>query len=163
MSSNSGIPDDDSWFWEQRSVSSFVIFSAIFIMLSFYSIFQCVFYRNPRTSSSRSPTSRSRGDLNEPNLDDRHSIQIQDRALEMRVISSLPMSQFKKNEAEEKRGTNIECAICLGEFEEEEWVKRLPSCSHVFHVSCIDTWFRSPLCRSYIYHNNLALFLTTHR
>ncbi|XP_028775780.1 E3 ubiquitin-protein ligase RING1-like [Neltuma alba] len=156
MSSNSGTPEDDSFFWEAHKVSSVVIFSAIFIILTFYSIFHCLFYRTAPTSSSRNRTSS--GDLDEPDPDDHYSRQIRGRGLELGVISALPMSQFKKNE-----GTNRECAICLGEFEEEEWVKRLPSCAHVFHVSCIATWLRShsscPLCRSNVNYDHLALNL----
>ncbi|XP_078441769.1 RING-H2 finger protein ATL16-like [Wolffia australiana] len=44
------------------------------------------------------------------------------------------------------------CAVCLGEFSDGELLRRLPSCSHSFHVACIDTWLRScascPICRS---------------
>nr|KYP58571.1 RING-H2 finger protein ATL1O [Cajanus cajan] len=69
------------------------------------------------------------------------------------VINSLPVFQIKKGE---EMAVNVECAICLGEFEEGEWIKLLPNCTHGFHVSCIDTWFRShsncPLCRSCVAH-----------
>lgn len=45
----------------------------------------------------------------------------------------------------------IECAICLGEFEEKEAVKMIPKCHHVFHLQCIDTWLEMhvtcPVCR----------------
>lgn len=43
------------------------------------------------------------------------------------------------------------CVVCLGEFEEKEWVKVIPRCGHVFHPSCIDAWLVSrgscPICR----------------
>lgn len=69
-------------------------------------------------------------------------------------INSLPITQFKKNVAQQMP-INVDCAICLGEFEEEEWLKVLPNCNHGFHVSCIDTWFRCnsncPLCRSRVH------------
>lgn len=51
-----------------------------------------------------------------------------------------------------KQGIKPECAICLSEFEEREWVKGIPYCGHVFHAECIDTWLSShvtcPLCRT---------------
>ncbi|XVF05570.1 hypothetical protein REPUB_Repub05bG0183800 [Reevesia pubescens] len=79
----------------------------------------------------------------------------QSNALESTVIHSLPITQFKKEnkEEEERPGLrNTECAVCLGEFEEGEWLRNLPNCGHAFHISCIDTWFQShsscPLCRS---------------
>jgi hypothetical protein len=45
-----------------------------------------------------------------------------------------------------------ECAVCLSEFEEEDDLRLLPGCKHVFHQDCIDVWFQShstcPLCRA---------------
>ncbi|KAG4979741.1 hypothetical protein JHK84_033330 [Glycine max] len=63
--------------------------------------------------------------------------QFQSRGLNFIVVQSLPTFQFKKNEREQDKTISVECAICLGEFEEGEWLKRLPHCSHSFHVSCI--------------------------
>ncbi|KAF5940828.1 hypothetical protein HYC85_021995 [Camellia sinensis] len=44
------------------------------------------------------------------------------------------------------------CAVCLGEYAEEEELRVLPECGHSFHVTCIDTWLHShpncPLCRA---------------
>lgn len=41
------------------------------------------------------------------------------------------------------------CAVCLDDFEEGDWVRRLP-CLHHFHPPCIDRWLlqnkRCPLC-----------------
>lgn len=45
----------------------------------------------------------------------------------------------------------VDCAVCLSEFEERETVKVIPSCGHVFHPVCIDSWLfcrgSCPLCR----------------
>ncbi|XP_047155416.1 RING-H2 finger protein ATL54-like [Vigna umbellata] len=47
-----------------------------------------------------------------------------------------------------------ECVICLTSFEEEESVRKLHSCKHIFHTLCIDKWLGShsgcPLCRTQI-------------
>ncbi|ESW07465.1 hypothetical protein PHAVU_010G132300 [Phaseolus vulgaris] len=52
-------------------------------------------------------------------------------------------------------GTNqTECVICLTSFEEEESVRKLHTCKHIFHTLCIDKWLGShsgcPLCRTQI-------------
>ncbi|CAL9101551.1 unnamed protein product [Musa textilis] len=46
----------------------------------------------------------------------------------------------------------LECAVCLSEFEDDEELRLLPRCSHVFHSDCIDSWLAShvtcPVCRA---------------
>ncbi|XP_068661153.1 RING-H2 finger protein ATL1-like [Aristolochia californica] len=76
------------------------------------------------------------------------------RGLDESVIRSIPIFQFKKGVEDGKEKNWNECAVCLNEFEEDERLRILPSCSHAFHIDCIDTWFESnancPLCRSSI-------------
>ncbi|KAL6888996.1 hypothetical protein ACP4OV_010022 [Aristida adscensionis] len=49
-------------------------------------------------------------------------------------------------------GAAVDCAVCLGEVDDGETVRRLPACRHVFHRECIDMWLRAhatcPVCRS---------------
>ncbi|CAI5506156.1 unnamed protein product [Closterium sp. Naga37s-1] len=44
----------------------------------------------------------------------------------------------------------VECSVCLTEFKEEERVRRLHCCTHMFHQECIDGWLQAhtscPLC-----------------
>ncbi|EEF28817.1 E3 ubiquitin-protein ligase ATL31 [Ricinus communis] len=46
----------------------------------------------------------------------------------------------------------LECAICLSEFEDDETLRLLPKCNHVFHPECIDEWLTCrvtcPVCRA---------------
>lgn len=43
------------------------------------------------------------------------------------------------------------CSICLGEYEEKEILRIMPSCHHNFHLACIDVWLQKqttcPICR----------------
>ncbi|KAJ7292288.1 hypothetical protein O6H91_Y288000 [Diphasiastrum complanatum] len=47
---------------------------------------------------------------------------------------------------------NTSCSICLGDYKDEEILRMLPECRHVFHAHCIDAWLRlhasCPMCRT---------------
>ncbi|XVE79357.1 hypothetical protein DITRI_Ditri14bG0051700 [Diplodiscus trichospermus] len=68
------------------------------------------------------------------------------KGLDPTIVRSLPVYAYHGNAKYQ-----VDCAICLSEFEEMEFVKTIPYCKHVFHVECIDTWLAShiscPVCR----------------
>ncbi|KAL2902754.1 putative E3 ubiquitin-protein ligase RHA1A [Bienertia sinuspersici] len=44
------------------------------------------------------------------------------------------------------------CAVCLYEYEEEDEIRRMRNCRHMFHRCCVDRWIdhdrkTCPLCR----------------
>lgn len=45
-----------------------------------------------------------------------------------------------------------ECSICLSAVEDNDALRRLPACGHVFHQACIDLWLlrqsKCPLCKT---------------
>ncbi|AQL03766.1 RING-H2 finger protein ATL39 [Zea mays] len=51
-------------------------------------------------------------------------------------------------------GEAAQCAVCLEGMKDGEAARRLPTCSHAFHASCIDMWLDShatcPVCRSHV-------------
>lgn len=70
--------------------------------------------------------------------------------LDESVIKTIPLSIYTA------KSRDRECAVCLLEFEDDDYVRTLPICSHAFHVDCIDVWLRShancPLCRAVVFH-----------
>lgn len=78
--------------------------------------------------------------------------------LDQSVIDSIEIIKYRTGDGTDGMdGKNSDCVVCLGVFEEEERLRRLPKCGHAFHVTCIDTWLRShtncPLCRAAIDQN----------
>lgn len=65
------------------------------------------------------------------------------------AIKTIPLSIYSR------KSNSHNCAICLLDFRENDYVRTLPVCSHAFHVDCIDIWLRShancPLCRACIF------------
>ncbi|KAJ3693088.1 hypothetical protein LUZ60_012183 [Juncus effusus] len=77
------------------------------------------------------------------------STSIEGRGLSESSIQAIPTIRYKKDG--KKIGFH-ECAVCINEFRDEERIRVLPSCFHVFHLDCIDTWLQNnancPLCRA---------------
>ncbi|XVF11060.1 hypothetical protein REPUB_Repub07fG0236900 [Reevesia pubescens] len=67
------------------------------------------------------------------------------------LIQAFPTFKYStvKEFGREKYG--LECAICLGEFNDEDVLRLLTICYHVFHKECVDLWLEShkscPVCR----------------
>ncbi|KAJ8763416.1 hypothetical protein K2173_002299 [Erythroxylum novogranatense] len=77
--------------------------------------------------------------------------------LDEAVIKMIPLSVYtaKTSSFHKANGNGRDCAVCLLEFEDNDYVRTLPVCSHAFHVDCIDIWLRShancPMCRAGIF------------
>ncbi|KAJ0979492.1 hypothetical protein J5N97_014966 [Dioscorea zingiberensis] len=124
---------------------------AVLLLISFYQTIKeaCLTLRqDPTQIFRRRPRRRHQSDTvaHEP------SMQSESRGLASAFIHSLPSIQFCGEIKGGDNHGNAECAVCLGEFLEGEWLRLLPNCGHVFHATCIDTWFGShancPLCRT---------------
>ncbi|KAL3365853.1 hypothetical protein AABB24_010797 [Solanum stoloniferum] len=88
-----------------------------------------------------------------------YSPALENRGLEESVIRSIPIFQYKKREGkdaiiEERTRSSSECAVCLNDFQDNEKLRIIPSCAHIFHIDCIDVWLQKnancPLCRTNI-------------
>ncbi|XP_072956865.1 RING-H2 finger protein ATL65 [Typha angustifolia] len=79
------------------------------------------------------------------------------------AIKAIPISHFSKSKAKYLASTNRDCAVCLLEFEDDDYLRTLPFCSHAFHVDCIDVWLRShancPLCRTAVIRSDSSPFV----
>ncbi|KAH7690370.1 E3 ubiquitin-protein ligase RNF38/44 protein [Dioscorea alata] len=79
------------------------------------------------------------------------------------LIQSLPILRFSKSSSS---SSSNQCSICLTDFQPNEHLRLLPSCSHSFHIDCIDIWLQShpncPLCRSLILSQDFHRTPTMH-
>ncbi|KAK7354950.1 hypothetical protein VNO80_14192 [Phaseolus coccineus] len=70
------------------------------------------------------------------------------RGLEEAVIRLIPVIHYKPEDGDTICG---DCAVCLSEFQQDEKLRVIPNCGHVFHIDCIDVWLQKnthcPLCR----------------
>ncbi|XP_022134384.1 E3 ubiquitin-protein ligase ATL4-like [Momordica charantia] len=65
-------------------------------------------------------------------------------------LEKLPCFEFMA--MEERNGSPVDCAVCLGKFEMGDKCRMLPLCKHSFHARCVDEWLLvtpiCPICRT---------------
>ncbi|KAL2545397.1 RING-H2 finger protein ATL29 [Forsythia ovata] len=73
------------------------------------------------------------------------------RGLDPFIIQSFPSFTYSTVKDCRKEKYGLECAVCLDEFADNDVLRLIILCSHVFHQECIDLWFEShktcPVCR----------------
>ncbi|KAG2695475.1 hypothetical protein I3760_07G014400 [Carya illinoinensis] len=74
------------------------------------------------------------------------------RGLDPAVIETFPTLVYSAVKGLKIGKGALECAVCLNEFEDNEKLRLIPKCDHVFHPECIDAWLAShttcPVCRA---------------
>ncbi|PKU75172.1 E3 ubiquitin-protein ligase ATL6-like [Dendrobium catenatum] len=74
------------------------------------------------------------------------------RGLDSALLETFPTMVYSDVKGRKLGKESLECAVCLCEFEDDDLLRLLPICSHVFHRNCIDVWLDShvtcPVCRS---------------
>ncbi|KHN10162.1 E3 ubiquitin-protein ligase [Glycine soja] len=144
-------PDDDSSpNFSPLVIAIIGILATAFLLASYYTLISK--YCGPRESARRDPNDENfQDDLN-------HNSYLREHAsiagLDEAMIKSIAVFKYKKGSIGGSAGVT-DCSVCLSEFEDDESVRLLPKCSHVFHAPCIDTWLKShsscPLCRAGIF------------
>lgn len=68
------------------------------------------------------------------------------------VVEAFPLIPYKSINRLKNVKARHGCAVCLSEFENQDMLRMLPGCCHVFHPDCIGAWLVSnitcPICRS---------------
>lgn len=71
--------------------------------------------------------------------------------LDPSIIKSFPTFTYSSVKEYRRETYGLECAICLSEFKDEDILRLLTVCCHVFHQECIDLWLElhksCPVCR----------------
>ncbi|KAL6655411.1 hypothetical protein ACP70R_006237 [Stipagrostis hirtigluma subsp. patula] len=120
-----------------------VVLIAAFFFLGFFSIYVRHCYGDGSSSTTPFPAGAAGGGAARSR---------RQRGLDQAVLETFPTMAYA--DVKEHRAVKgaLECAVCLSEFDDDETLRLLPKCSHVFHSDCIDTWLAShvtcPVCRA---------------
>lgn len=129
--------DTNSQFSPSMAIILVVLLSSFFFM-GFFSIYvrRCTSDDEFDTNASANAAAARRPDSQQP------------QGVDAAILQNLPLVAYSSSK---KKGSNVECVVCLTDFEENEPLRQLPKCKHVFHQDCIDMWLFShttcPLCR----------------
>ncbi|KAM0852836.1 hypothetical protein ACQ4PT_051495 [Festuca glaucescens] len=74
------------------------------------------------------------------------------RGLDQATLEAFPTMAYADVKAHKTGKGELECAVCLSEFEDDDTLRLLTKCSHAFHADCVDAWLAShvtcPVCRA---------------
>ncbi|TKY56294.1 RING-H2 finger protein ATL11 [Spatholobus suberectus] len=77
---------------------------------------------------------------------------LQHHGLDAAIIDTFPTFVYSEVKALKIGRAALECAVCLNEFRDDETLRLIPKCCHVFHPDCIDAWLANhstcPVCRA---------------
>lgn len=140
QSSNSAGPEDQ---FRYPSVSpAMAIIIVILIAALFFIAFFSIYIRNRNVANGSIRQTFSM----------RRRTAAATRGLENTVIETFPTFTYAEVKDHHIGKGALECAVCLNEFEDDEMLRLIPKCDHVFHPECIDAWLQShvtcPVCRA---------------
>lgn len=114
-----------TFFIEDTSlIISHVLYKTAVIIAVLRWIFACILrYRSRSSSSSLSSSSQSSSPPSQT------------------IKESLGITAFR-DAVERSPASTISdtCAVCLGDLEDDDEIRELRNCTHVFHRDCIDRW-----------------------
>ncbi|RDX79543.1 RING-H2 finger protein ATL11, partial [Mucuna pruriens] len=128
---------------------SVVTIMAIVAVMFFISAFLSLYSR--KCSDRQAHTHGNRLDLAPPTGAAVLS-QTEANGLNQATIETFPTFLYSDVKGLKIGKDTLACAVCLNEFEDDETLRMIPKCCHVYHPICIDAWLAShstcPVCRA---------------
>lgn len=145
-------PPFSTSFYAPLIISMLGIISSALALIIYHLILTkyCLVRRNSTTPQTINTSSTTL--LRPTTIQEAHHLPI---GVDKKILENIPIISYNSIHKKGKslfRVDQNECAVCLGELEDQELVRLLPNCRHTFHVACIDKWFVAhascPVCRA---------------
>ncbi|KAK4794277.1 hypothetical protein SAY86_012271 [Trapa natans] len=134
----------DSSMYQTRFSPSMAIIVVVLVAALFLMAFFSIYIRHCSTASDATASVTARTVISRSRR--------APRGLDLSVINTFPTLEYFKVKGLKIGKGALECAVCLCEFEDDEMLRLIPKCDHVFHPDCIDAWLAShttcPVCRA---------------
>ncbi|XP_011084385.1 RING-H2 finger protein ATL70-like [Sesamum indicum] len=80
------------------------------------------------------------------------------------TLSSYPHYTYSQVKPHKGEMTASACSICLVDYKDNDVLRLLPECGHLFHLNCVDPWLMlnptCPICRNSPAHTLLSIATT---
>ncbi|XP_020203699.1 RING-H2 finger protein ATL11, partial [Cajanus cajan] len=122
------------------------IVAAMFLISAVLSLY------SRKCSDRQSQTRGNRLDLAAPTGAGGNPSNAESNGLDQATIETFPTFLYSDVKGLKIGNDTLACAVCLNEFQDEETLRMIPKCCHVYHSDCIDVWLAShstcPVCRA---------------
>ncbi|KMZ56445.1 E3 ubiquitin-protein ligase, ATL family [Zostera marina] len=126
----------------KKNVKLIVIITIFFFVFFLPMIVRCLIVKRRRRRQRNRNLLRMLMEIIENEIDERSTSE----ALDPTILAKLPLCNFQASTMEA-----ADCVVCLSEINDQEIVRFLPNCEHIFHLDCVDMWLYShstcPICR----------------
>ncbi|KAK7301152.1 hypothetical protein RJT34_12013 [Clitoria ternatea] len=126
-------------------VTIMAIIAVMFLISGFLSLYS-------RKCNDHQPQTRARLDHAVPTGANGNGSQAEPNGLNKDIIDTFPTFLYSDVKGLKMGKDTLACAVCLNEFQDDETLRMVPTCCHVYHPDCIDPWLAShttcPLCRA---------------
>nr|KYP38746.1 RING-H2 finger protein ATL1N [Cajanus cajan] len=127
-------------------VTIMAIVAAMFLISAVLSLY------SRKCSDRQSQTRGNRLDLAAPTGAGGNPSNAESNGLDQATIETFPTFLYSDVKGLKIGNDTLACAVCLNEFQDEETLRMIPKCCHVYHSDCIDVWLAShstcPVCRA---------------
>ncbi|KZV54406.1 hypothetical protein F511_09721 [Dorcoceras hygrometricum] len=138
-------PNNDGQFGYAKFSPSMAVIIVVLIAALFFMGFFSIYIRHCSEASGAAGSVRRA-------LSMRNRRGAAARGLDASLLETFPTFSYAEVKDHKIGKGALECAVCLNEFEENETLRLITKCDHVFHAECIDAWLEShvtcPVCRA---------------
>ncbi|KAK8921432.1 putative RING-H2 finger protein ATL71 [Platanthera zijinensis] len=78
--------------------------------------------------------------------------ELEEEGFDEAMLKSWPKISYSAAKHRDPRAAGARCSVCLTDYADDDVLRVLQECGHLFHVRCVDPWLRMhrtcPMCRA---------------